>query len=315
MKSIGGYFELEELGNQRNLFHQNALPLNTGRNAFEYILRANQYQKVFIPYYSCNVLFEPIIKLKLEIEYYSLDENLEPVFDYTIIQEKDAFLYINYFGLKDSFITSHSFLIPNLIIDNSQSFYSMPQPNIDTFYSVRKFFGVPDGAYVYSNKHLNNHLDLDVSENRISYLLKRRNISAEAGYPDFIENEHRLNHLPILRMSTYTTNVCSQLNYEESARKRKINYQYFEHHLGPSNLTKLLWDKNQIPLCYPYLSTNNNLRSELNKSMVYNPTYWPNLKILDLQETEKQYLEHCLFLPIDQRYDIGDMEYIKQLIL
>lgn len=41
MKAIGGYFELELPYSEE--YHKNALRLNTGRNAFEYILRSKKY--------------------------------------------------------------------------------------------------------------------------------------------------------------------------------------------------------------------------------------------------------------------------------
>ena len=39
MKTIGGYFELELKKNEE--YHKDALSLNTGRNALEYILKTN----------------------------------------------------------------------------------------------------------------------------------------------------------------------------------------------------------------------------------------------------------------------------------
>ena len=54
VNSIGGYFELE-LRNGR-LYHNNAIALNLGRNALEYILLANQYEKVYVPLFTCEVV-------------------------------------------------------------------------------------------------------------------------------------------------------------------------------------------------------------------------------------------------------------------
>ena len=55
MKEIGGYFELEL--HKGGHYHPDALHLNTGRNCFEYILRAKGYKKVYIPYYTCCLLY------------------------------------------------------------------------------------------------------------------------------------------------------------------------------------------------------------------------------------------------------------------
>ena len=62
MKTLGGYFELEL--RKGDHYHKTAIKLNTGRNAFEYLLRAKQYQKVYMPYFTCDVMLEPIKKLQ-----------------------------------------------------------------------------------------------------------------------------------------------------------------------------------------------------------------------------------------------------------
>ena len=142
--AIGGYFGLElQVGES---YHKNLTALNTGRNAFEYILRARGYQHVFIPYYTCDVLLEPLRSLNIAYDFYSIDEKLEPV-SLTGINNNSAYLYTNYFGLKTGYIKQLAALIPNLIVDASQAFFDKPLIGIDTFYSPRKFFGLPDGGY------------------------------------------------------------------------------------------------------------------------------------------------------------------------
>jgi hypothetical protein len=66
MRAIGGYFGLELRGGEH--YHKNALRLNTARNCFEYILRAKHYKKVYIPYYTCEVMLEPLKKCNVEYE-------------------------------------------------------------------------------------------------------------------------------------------------------------------------------------------------------------------------------------------------------
>lgn len=146
--AIGGYFELELNNGQE--YHQNAISLNTGRNSFEYILRAKQYKKVYLPYYTCDVMVEPIQKIKIDVEFYFIDEFFQPKFDFSRIRDDEVFVYNNYFGICDEQVNKVAAECKNLIIDNSQAFYSLPLPGVDTFYSPRKFFGIPDGAYLYT---------------------------------------------------------------------------------------------------------------------------------------------------------------------
>jgi hypothetical protein len=74
MKEIGGYFELEL--NRFKEFHNNAIRLNLGRTAFEYILTEKRITKVLIPFYTCEVLLEPIRRRGIDFDYYILTKTL-----------------------------------------------------------------------------------------------------------------------------------------------------------------------------------------------------------------------------------------------
>ena len=91
-----------------------------------------------------------------------------------------------------------------LIVDNTQAFYAKPVEDVDTFYTCRKFFGVPDGAYLYAEAKVDFHIEQDVSYDRLSFLLKRFDLGAEAGYADFREQSERLIAQPIKGMSNLT---------------------------------------------------------------------------------------------------------------
>ena len=71
MNEFGGYFELEL--NEGKDYHAGAIKLNTGRNALEYILRVNKYKKIYLPFFTCDVLLQPIEKLKIDTEFYHID--------------------------------------------------------------------------------------------------------------------------------------------------------------------------------------------------------------------------------------------------
>lgn len=58
---IGGYFSFEL--NSIYEKYSNAVKLNAGRYALEYILRARKYKKVYIPYYICDSVMQPINEL------------------------------------------------------------------------------------------------------------------------------------------------------------------------------------------------------------------------------------------------------------
>ena len=310
-KPIGGYFELELRKGEH--YHKNAIKLNTARNCFEYVLRTCHYTKVYIPYYTCEVMLEPIQKLCVDYEFYHINEKLEPTI-LPKLNENEAFLYTNYFGLKQECVKRLASKYGNqLIVDNAQAFYAEPLSGIDTFYSARKFFGVPDGAYLYTDKPLQQESTQDYSFERMSHLLKRIDLGAEAGYQDFRKNEGAFCNQEIKKMSKLTEAILCGIDYEVGKNKRRENYKQLEEAFGDSNQMHLEMDLISVPMVYPYLLENCEvLKKKLFENKVFVATYWPNV-FEWCKESEWEYTlaKDTCFLPIDQRYGLNEM---KQLI-
>ena len=98
-------------------------------------------------------------------------------------------LYTNYFGICTKNAKKLAKKYKNLILDNAQSFFTEPI-GLASFNSARKFFGVPDGAYLFCNKKIGEELQINKSYERFSHLLKRLDINAQFGYEDFCKNEN-----------------------------------------------------------------------------------------------------------------------------
>jgi hypothetical protein len=308
-RAIGGYFELE-LKKSRS-YYPDAIRLNSARNALEYVLRVRQYSKVYIPYYTCDVILEPLIKLDIPFEFYHINKDLEPVFNYNKIGLKEGFLYNNYFGIKNLFIKHLSAKISNLIIDNAQSFFSTPLKGIDTFYSPRKFFGVSDGAYLSIDKELKDDFQQDTSHDRMSHLLIRADKNAEEGYADFGFNDSCLINEPIKKMSNLTHKLLCSINYDLVKRKRIENFNYLHDNLNKHNNLKIENFEENIPMVYPLWTKNLNLKKRLLDNQIYCATYWPNVtNWCDEGDIELQLMTEIVNLPIDQRYSIDDMNHI-----
>lgn len=312
-KAIGGYFELELRKGEH--FHKHAIRLNTARNGFEYILRAKKYKKVFIPYYTCEVMLEPISKLNFHYEFYHINEDLEPV-SLPKLGKEEAFLYTNYFGLKQNCVKQLAeYYGKQLIIDNAQAFYAEPLSGIDTIYSPRKFFGVAEGAYLYTDSQLDMEFERDHSYDRMSHLLKRIDIGTEFGYQDFKNNDNTLIGNPIKQMSNLTEAILSSIDYNYAKQKRRENYLALAEVLDATNKLHFELQENTVPMVYPYLSENSNLKQQLIGHKVFVATYWPNvLEWCKKGDLEYELAKNVVFLPIDQRYGIDEMNKIIELI-
>ena len=320
MKPIGGYFSLEI--NEGQELHGQALRLNAGRYALEYILKARKYRKVYIPYYICYSILQPLKRLGVEYGFYHINEQMEPAIE---LQPKadEAVLYVNYFGLKNLYAGSFCYAYPNTIIDQTQAFYSEPgnrnadkSIKCDTFYSCRKYFGVPDGAYLYTDCILDEDLSQDESFERMTFLTKRIDRSAQEGYADFHTNDKSLSNVGMKRMSKLTEAMMAGIDYSAKANKRISNFNVLDKALRKSNRFKWDMDYGTVPLVYPYLVVNGaNLRQRLIDNQVFCARYWPNvLEWCDGSDWEYELTENLVCIPIDQRYGEEEMKRIIEII-
>lgn len=313
MEAIGGYFSLELP--QHEEYHKNAIRLNTGRNCLEYILRVRGYKKVYVPYYTCEAVMEPINKLGIPHEFYHIDIHFE-VRDRFALNEGEALLYTNYFGLKQRYVEQLAEKVGNrLIVDNTQAFYAKPILGIDTFYTCRKFFGVPDGAYLYCDKELDEEIEQDYSYDRVAHLVKRIDLSAEEGFKDFRRVDDGLDNQPIRKMSKLTQRMMMGIDYEAAAQCRRANYQMIEKALGKENNLELKLEDDAVPMVYPYLVPVDGLREKLIEDKIYVARYWPNV----LEWAKPDDLDYLLAsqmqpLPIDQRYCEEELSRIIKIV-
>ena len=312
-QAIGGYFELEL--RQGEEFHSKAIALNSARNCLEYILIARKYRKVYIPRYTCEVVLEPLHRHNVAYEFYSINIQLEPAI-LPELRNDEAFLYTNYFGLKQQAVEKIVAIYgKQTIIDNAQAFYAPPIPGIDTYYSPRKFFGVADGGYLYTDASLTLNIPQAVSWNRMQHLLRRIDEGAEEGYAEFCKNDTDLSRLPILRMSKLTHAILKSIDYV-TAKNRRINtYNSISASLQQINELPLALEQNAVPMVYPFLTADTTLRSHLIANRIFVATYWPNVLTWSNEKTIEYSLAKSLIpFPIDQRYsNLNSYNIIKRI--
>ena len=308
-KAIGGYFELELPCNQE--IHSKAIALNSGRFCLEYLLRCCKYNKVYVPYFTCDTAVEPIIKLGIPYEFYHIDKAYR-IIDDIKLAEDEALLYTNYWGLQNEYCEILAAKYgKQLILDYTQAFFSNPISGIDTFYSCRKYFGVPDGGYLYTDAIADFEVEQDESYLRMDSLIKRIDLSPEAGYEDFHRVSALFHDMPIRRMSKLTQRLMHSIDYERVAQQRIDNYNKLRDALDGRELKY-----GEVPMIFPYESAEGQeLRKHLIANKIFVAKYWPNVDEWTQEYfVERRMANHILPLPIDQRYDKEDMNRIINLI-
>lgn len=284
MKEIGGYIELDTC--RHAMLHEDAILLNCGRNALAYLLEAKGIKKLYLPYFLCDSVANVCKKYGVEVAFYHIGENWLPK---DLVIDGDAWLYIvNFYGqITREDLARLAEVHNNVIIDNAQAYFDAPLANVDTLYTCRKFFGVSDGAILYTNSKLERSLEIDESFNRIHYILGRYERTASEFYEEAATNNDIFDNEPIKEMSRLTKNLLRSIDYEYVKQVRTNNFAYLHEKLREVN--KLNIRLIEGAFMYPLLIDDGmKIRKQLQQMKIYIPTLWPNV----LEECKPDTLEY-----------------------
>jgi hypothetical protein len=323
MKSpIGGYFEWEFANHNCTFPHSDGILVNSGRHALEYILLSlGLVKKIYVPYFTCEVVLQPIQRLNIAYEFYHINDKLE-IADNILLHEGEYLLYTNYFGIKDEYATDLANIYGNqLIIDNAQAFFAKSHLQCSQFYSPRKYVGCPDGGIALAADKLFNHnLPHGLSANKCASLLERTDGDISKGYTSFHNASAIISSENLTQMSEITKGILGNIDYGKIIGTRRTNFNYLHGNLVSTNklspiISAKLLSIIDCPMVYPYWTDDVTLRQRLIDNKVYVATYWPNvLKWCQPTDLEYQLTEQIIPLPIDQRYGQAEMDYILTLI-
>jgi hypothetical protein len=323
MKSpIGGYFEWEFANHNCVFPHCDGTLVNSGRHALEYTLRSlGLVKKIYVPYFTCEVVLQPIQRLNISYEFYHINDRLE-IANNIQLQEGEYLIYTNYFGIKDDYANFLTNIYGNkLIIDNAQAFFAKSHPQCSQFYSPRKYVGCPDGGIaIVADKIFQYTLPQGLSANKCASLLERTDGDITAGYHSFHNAAAIIASEKLTQMSEITKGILSNLDYGKIVGIRRTNFNYLHVNLATTNkLSPIISAKSlsliDCPMVYPYWTDNVTLRQRLIDNKVFVAKYWPNVQQwCKPSDLEYQLTEQIVPLPIDQRYGQDEMDYILTLI-
>lgn len=126
------------------------MALNCGRSCLAYLIRTKGIRKLCLPDFLCDSVEKLCQKEGVTLRFYPVGADLLPE-DVTL--EAGEWLYlVNYYGqLSDDKIRTYKARYDRVMVDQSQAYFQMPVETVDTFYTCRKFFGVADGAFLYTD--------------------------------------------------------------------------------------------------------------------------------------------------------------------
>ena len=312
MQEYGGYLQFEQYFGSE--YHENAIALNSGRNCLRYLIRARHIKKIALPKYICSAVTDVCKGEQVGIHYYDIDRNFKPV---PIELSEDEYLYVvNYFGQIDAdyIVGLYDQYNKHIIFDNAQAFFVDALPGVDTIYTCRKFLGVCDGAYLYTDCRTDMRLDYEYAYNRMEFLAGRFECGANAFYDSYQENEKFISMQEIKHMSHVTQNILKSLDYVRIKDVRSRNFELLAMALGDRNMLQLTIP--EAPYMYPLLVNDGCvIRAKLIERKIYVPLLWPNV-INEWDKNDHAYYlaDNILPLPCDHRYTEEDMQYIINVV-
>ena len=312
MRSIGGFFALEKVaGNYA--YHEESRGLTSGRACLRRLLATLQPARAIVPFYICNTVLLSFERAQIPIEFYDLDRNLQPKLSERGVSG-EVILFVNYFGLLSQCIAE---MVDSrneyIIVDNTQAFFERGHHDAWSFNSARKWFGVPDGAFIYG-AGLNLQ---DASRSASPTACHLLEVDRQVAYKKFKRFEAAVSD-QFLAMSPLSAKVLKQVDYDYVKRTRISNYRFLHKELGLFNrLPPEIIERGQsgsiTPFCYPLLVDCDVPWDEFWSDGIFVPRLWAevaNRSEAVAYPNSVRIATRLLALPIDHRYGEADMVWL-----
>lgn len=320
--------------------------VNSGRSAIklilEHIIRLGR-KKILLPAYLCDSILLSVKKSGLEYEFYELDDTLN--IDISNLKSKiktndECVFFINYFGYGQSRQVEdylNSIKNKNLIIEDcthsifSEELYENDYIGDYQIISMRKWFGIPDGAIIIDKSRMIKSNDLkniydEFFINRLlgqmikGEYLKNKDTNKDTHIKLISNGEMKYDKsFNIGKISDLSKSMIENQNYTELKKNRKMNYKYLYENLKNIDDIKYIYENYDDKICpigfVIYAKYRDNLRIYLAENGIYCPVHWNlPLEVQGKYHNLNKLSNHILTIPCDQRYTLEDMEYIVNKI-
>ena len=347
MKEIGSIYSVQTLESRQfaplNLAGEGAVYFSLCREALLVIARMymTSAKKALIPAYTCQTVLDPFFQEGWEICYYNIDKKLRIDTDdlrskYSVFNPTLCIAH-PYYGadLNEKELEELRELKSNgcvLIEDLTQCVFSKQHSSIFDFFvgSYRKWFPIPDGAFVLGCLDGNNEMQENSAfVEPMSDAMYLRGAFHRTGDENLKEISRRVGNMAIShisgeivphKISNYSTSLLNEIDVEGTMKKRRDNYQYLYEQLSNSRICapveRSLDELTCAPLFFPvYVKDRASFQKKLAQQEIYAPVLWPvHTDSLLINDGIKQIYNEILMLPIDQRYDESDMERLVSVI-
>lgn len=278
----------------------------SGRAALAAIVRHVRPARVHVPAYICSSVLAAVRDGGAEPVFHAIGEDLLPA-RVPDPQGSDMVLLVDYFGVRTPMVHAlAASLGEHAILDRAHSCFTAPPPQSWSFDSLRKYFGVPDGARVHAPRPIEPPHDRN-ERYVLDHLVLAHAGAQHEGLAAYRRNNALMSTAPH-RMSLVSELLLANTNVDAVRERRTANFKVLHTAFGHRNRLRL--DPSEVtgPLHYPLLLERPVDHGRWHAAGIFTPRYWPEV----LERCAPGSIEHGLVdrlvaLPIDQRYGTEDM--------
>jgi hypothetical protein len=318
MTAIGGFLPLEVPPViVAEPYHAEAAALASGRACWHVVLRACRPRRVLLPFFICDAVLQPLVATGTPFEFYAIARSFRPA-NMSEPADDELILVVNYFGVLTAFAEDCARRQPDrVVVDDTQAFFRRGRRDAWSFNSARKFFGVPDGAFLYGPADGIGELPPSDAADCDHLLTRLAGDDGEA-WEQFKRHEARIGIEP-RAMSAISRRLLAAVDMSRARRKREENFGLLHARLGAVNTIALPLDGfgSDGPMCYPFLPVADVDRRALNRLGIFVPTLWPEIESRTGRgfDWERHVAQRLLPLPIDHRYGSDAMDTLAHSVL
>lgn len=316
------------------------LVCDTGRSALRLALRQTRRHtssaRIWLPDYICPSVPAACRAEGFAVMYFPDRPALVSLDQPPLVASGDVVLYAHYFGRVNKAFDAWLQTMKGsrdwiLIEDGVQAAYSEGIGLRGDFMiaSLRKWWPAPDGAVLCSGKALDDMPLMAADEQFVGMrtaakLLRGGNAPADEFLSLIEATEELLDQAPPRSISWTSRHLLNRCDPIPMTKARRTNWQSLQRtisvpllvHAGISPLFSTL-EPGEVPLAFPIKVANgrDKLRAYLAERRIYCPIHWILRDTESCTPNSRALSAELLSLPIDQRYDVNDMNRMVSALL
>ncbi len=305
----------------------------SGRQALMALAIARNWKKIWVPSYFCGESLNNLKKNGINLKFYNYHplQSFTDTFKNIPLEEGDAILVVNYFGL--GLPSNYNLDGVEIIEDHTHDLIAgvtRPPSAEWCIASLRKTLPIADGGVLWSPKNLPLPLESLFNENTENIIDRRykamrmkrdyllgEDIDKSEYLREFNETEELFDSFPISAINRESEKILNQFDIDEWYDKKRRNYEILKNEIILPKGVKLLYNSLEnkgtifsFCLLFDSKEKRDSVRELLIKNSIYPAILWTIRDNNDLEA--KDFGDRMLSIHCDGRYTVVQIKTLSE---